>query len=205
MKTPLLGQFMLFETDKLKKSKVCIMCKKRLDLKNFYSASNKCKNCWGDHYAKNKKTILKKAALQRSTLEGTLHYIFLSINNKLKSKRTEYKKRKIDISDAHLIKCYSCKVTEEKLHEIWEEQFKKYGMHCPISKQKMTFSRKQNGKQGAGSGYSNTVSIDRLDPNRCYEEGNIIFIANDVNMRKNKVTYEDCKRIIELHEERFKI
>jgi hypothetical protein len=75
-------------------------------------------------------------------------------------------------------------------------------MHCPISKQKMTFLRRQVGKQGAG--YSNTVSIDRLDPNRCYEENNIIFIAYEVNTRKNKITYEDCKRIIELHEERFK-
>ena len=129
--------------------------------------------------------------------------LYNSIKNKERGFLKKMKEGKIDLTEKQIKQYYECKVTYEELLEIWKEQHKKYGMHCPISKQIMTFLRANNGKRGPGNAYSNTVSIDRLDPNLCYEKRNIIFIANEVNTRKNKVYYTDCVKIIELHKERF--
>jgi methionine salvage enolase-phosphatase E1 len=49
---------------------------------------------------------------------------------------------------------------------------------------------------------SNTVSVDRLDPNIGYTEENIIFVSNKVNQMKNAVTKELCIAIIKAYKER---
>jgi hypothetical protein len=206
------GQFNLFQPNELKAHKICFMCKEKLEISNFYKDSNGkisayCHKCYivysADYREKNKKTIKRKEQEKLSTAEGSMKMIFIQIKNKVNAKRRSYKKKGINMSERELLQYYECKVTDEELLEIWNKQFAVYGMHCPISKQVMTFLRANTGRSGPGSSFSNTVSIDRLDPNHCYEKDNIIFIANEVNMRKNKVNYNDCIRIIELHKERF--
>jgi methionine salvage enolase-phosphatase E1 len=49
---------------------------------------------------------------------------------------------------------------------------------------------------------SNTVSVDRLDPNIGYTEENIIFVSNKVNQMKSAVTKELCIAIIKAYKER---
>ena len=45
------------------------------------------------------------------------------------------------------------------------------------------------------------ISIDRVDPRLSYEEGNIVFCTWEFNNRKNSVTPDDCKRILQVYEE----
>jgi len=211
MSRELLGQFDLFSSSEIKRTKVCSRCKQRLDVENFYhnkgrfnSFCIKCAKKYQNEYTKdNKKTINRKYQEMCSTEEGAIRVMFRSIKNKINSKKRSVKKGKLKMTEKEIYQYYECKVTYEELLEIWKEQHKKYGMHCPISKQIMTFLRANNGKRGPGNAFSNTISIDRLDPNVCYQKNNIIFIANEVNLRKNKVYYNDCVRIIELHKEKF--
>jgi hypothetical protein len=52
------------------------------------------------------------------------------------------------------------------------------------------------------TGFSNAVSVDRLDPNVGYTKENIIFISNEANKNKNAVTKELCEAILRVFKER---
>ena len=208
----MLGQFMLFGATELKQSRKCTVCKTRLPLSEFYFTKKgrpfgKCKKCSlvviNKYKKDNKKTLARKKNEKISTPEGAIDLFYGQISNKVSTKKKELTKRGNILSEEEIIKFYSCKVTKERLFEIWQEQYKKYGMHCPMTKQKMTFLRSQTGKQGPGSAFSNTVSIDRLNPNLCYEEPNIIFVTNEFNIRKNRTNFFDALRIVETHIERW--
>ena len=47
------------------------------------------------------------------------------------------------------------------------------------------------------------LSIDRLDNNKGYEEGNVIFCCAGCNNRKNQVLIQDCKNILRVYNDRF--
>ena len=49
---------------------------------------------------------------------------------------------------------------------------------------------------------SNSISVDRLNPEIGYTKENIIFVSNKVNNMKNAVTKELCIAIVRAHEER---
>ena len=210
MSRELLGQFDLFN-ESLARSKICFNCKKRLSADHFYKNKDRlnsycieCQKAYFSVYSKdNKDSLNRKAQEKLATDEGMIRALYNSIKNKERRFLKKMKEGKIDLTEKQIKQFYECKVTYEELLEIWKEQQKKYGMHCPLSGQVMSLLRKNSGRRGPGNAYSNTVSIDRLDPNLCYEKRNIIFIANEVNLRKNKVYYTDCVKIIELHKERF--
>jgi methionine salvage enolase-phosphatase E1 len=67
----------------------------------------------------------------------------------------------------------------------------------------MSEKEKDKHRKGANYlGYSNAVSVDRLDPNIGYTEENIIFISNEANKLKNAVTKDLCIKILELYKEK---
>ena len=47
------------------------------------------------------------------------------------------------------------------------------------------------------------LSVDRLDNNKGYEEGNVIFCCAGCNNRKNQVLIQDCKNILRVYNDRF--
>tara|TARA_R110000824_G_scaffold67288_1_gene174190 strand:- start:3344 stop:3844 length:501 start_codon:yes stop_codon:yes gene_type:complete len=47
------------------------------------------------------------------------------------------------------------------------------------------------------------LSIDRLDNNKGYEEGNVIFCCAGCNNRKNQVLIQDCENILRVYNDRF--
>ena len=52
------------------------------------------------------------------------------------------------------------------------------------------------------SNKSNTLSVDRLNPEVGYTEENIIFVSSKANQMKNAVTKDLCIAILKAYEER---
>ena len=75
-------------------------------------------------------------------------------------------------------------LTMDQFMEAWKQQFKKYGLICPLSGQQMTY------QQGLGNLDTN-ISIDRIDSYKVYEKGNIQFICRRVNSMKNHFSNQD--------------
>ena len=105
--------------------------------------------------------------------------------------------------------------------EVWEELIlyvqkmkEKFphtdGRLCEYCKNPWTYMRHQNGcilGQGArktvGSNISTTnFSIDRLNNNLTYTKQNIVFCCSQCNQIKNQVTFDMCKKILKMKEER---
>lgn len=193
MRYPLPGQFEFFNTIEAPRKKTCNRCKKILEVKDFYKNGdgyfNYCIEC-------HKRGTQKNVRIRISDKIGFLTHVYKRLKEKRVSKKTKALPAK------HQAR-YDVKVTLEEFIELWEEHEKVYGFHCRLSGQKIAFIRANKG-QGPGGSYSNTMSPDRLDPHRCYEKKNIIFVANEVNIRKKDVTYKDCKKIVEIYEERFR-
>ena len=86
------------------------------------------------------------------------------------------------------------------LLELWEKQKKLLGgPYCIYTGVELT-TKKSNG-QGRGARIKTNISIDRIDPTLPYQEDNIVFCSWEFNNRKNNVTPDDCKRILEVYEE----
>lgn len=64
--------------------------------------------------------------------------------------------------------------------------------YCPIFgiKLKLGFN------SGAG-GNSDSISIDRIDPNKGYIKDNILIISHKANTLKNNATLEELKKVLE--------
>ncbi len=88
----------------------------------------------------------------------------------------------------------------DHLLELWEKQKKLLGgPYCIYTGVELT-TKKSNG-QGRGARIKTNISIDRIDPTLPYQEDNIVFCSWEFNRRKNNVTPDDCKRILEVYEE----
>ena len=103
--------------------------------------------------------------------------------------------------------------------EVWEELIlyiqrmkEKFphtdGRLCEYCKKPWTYIRHKNGCV-IGQGHlkkSNPVqtnfSIDRLDNNLTYTKENIVFCCGGCNQIKNQVTFDMCKKMLKMKEER---
>ena len=87
----------------------------------------------------------------------------------------------------------------DHLLELWNNHKKEYGPCCRYTGVELTT------KRSTGEGWKRSrptnLSIDRIDPRLPYEEGNIVFCTWEFNNRKNSVTPDDCKRILEVYKE----
>ena len=93
---------------------------------------------------------------------------------------------------------YSIK-NRDHLLELWNKHKKEYGPHCRYTGVELTTKRSMG--EGWKKSRPTNLSIDRIDPRRPYEEGNIVFCAWEFNNRKSGVTPDDCKRILEVYKE----
>jgi hypothetical protein len=178
-------------------SKTCSGCKKIFEdiEKNFWKHDStkdkfqhECINCCKQR----RKFYLK-------TEKGFLKTMYLNIKHKLKGKR--YKNYSEEQKEKHL-----CKLSEEEFLNLWEEHKKQFGYRCRLTGVEMICQSSDllNFKRAAGNinGYPNALSVDRLDPNKCYDKDNTIFVTNKVNKMKGSVTKELCLKILELYKEK---
>ena len=137
----------------------------------------------------------KGGTIYNNTERGFIVNLYGSMKKKIRAKRyshlTEKEKEK-----------YRCHITQEEFFELWEDHKKRFGYHCRLTGVKIVCQRAQNGKGLRYLGYSNAVSVDRLDPNIGYTKDNIIFISNEANKIKNAVTKDLCIKILKLYEEK---
>ena len=92
--------------------------------------------------------------------------------------------------------------TKQELFECWDKYIELKGsVVCAISNLPMTWERPKNYPKYKW--VPSAISVDKLDPLRPYTLENIIFVRSDVNARKCNVTYNDCKKIIQLYKEKF--
>ncbi len=91
--------------------------------------------------------------------------------------------------------------SRDHLLELWNKHKKEYGPHCRYTGVELTTKRSMG--EGWKKSRPTNLSIDRIDPRRPYEEGNIVFCAWEFNNRKSGVTPDDCKRILEVYEELY--
>ena len=95
-------------------------------------------------------------------------------------------------------------LTKEQFFRAWEEHKLKYGWTCYYTGKPFKIGRKLAVK-GAKKRHStppDLLSVDRFDSDVGYTKDNIVFCRWDFNDRKNSVSVEDCKIIIEKHIER---
>ena len=89
--------------------------------------------------------------------------------------------------------------SRDHLLELWNKHKKEYGPNCRYTGLKLTTKRSTG--EGWKPSRPTNLSIDRIDPRLPYEEGNIVFCTWEFNNRKNSVTPDDCKRILEVYKE----
>ena len=89
----------------------------------------------------------------------------------------------------------------DHLLELWERQKKLLGgPYCIYTGIELTtIAKRGNGFTGANK---TNLSIDRIDPTLPYQEDNIVFCSWDFNNKKNSMTPDDCKKVIEIYEGR---
>ena len=89
--------------------------------------------------------------------------------------------------------------SRDHLLELWNNHKKEYGRRCRYTGIELTTKRSMG--EGRKPTTPTNISIDRVDPRRPYEEKNIVFCTWEFNNRKNSITPDDCKRILEVYEE----
>ena len=83
--------------------------------------------------------------------------------------------------------------------ELWNKHKKEYGPRCRYTGIELTTKRSTG--EGWQKSRPTNISIDRINPNLPYEEGNMVFCTWEFNNRKSGVTPEDCKIILKVYEE----
>ena len=173
--------------------KTCTVCKtvyenieknfcKRKIAKSGYSAF--CKKC--------KK---EKDSAYANTEKGYLSNTYNTMKKKYKNGR--YRGLSEKEKDPH-----RCHITKEEFIQLWEEHKKQFGYHCRLTGIKIVLQRAQDSKKRRYHGYSNAMSVDRLNPKVGYTKDNIIFISNEANKMKSAVTKQLCVSILKLYEEK---
>ena len=76
----------------------------------------------------------------------------------------------------------------------WMHQFEKFGLRCPKTGQRMTYTK------GGGEVLTN-ISVDRINSKKDYEKGNVQFVCFLYNTIKNKYSEKIlltwCQYIVE--------
>ena len=165
----------------------CTTCKKSFTLNLFYKRKDRrgglsiqCKKC--------ESTATSKYS---NTEKGFLVRLYLRIKSRTKHQRFRGLSEKE--KDKH--RCY---VTRKEFFDLWEEHKLKYGYKCALTRNIIV--HKTTTKELTNK--SNSISVDRLNPEIGYTKENIIFVSNKVNNMKNAVTKELCIAIVRAHEER---
>jgi len=87
---------------------------------------------------------------------------------------------------------YELLITCSEFLDIWKEQYDKFGLRCPYSNLKMTHVLGNVARM-----YN--ISVDRIDSNKPYIDGNIVFCCAIVNRMKQELSVKDfyliCKSI----------
>jgi len=121
--------------------------------------------------------------------------------NKLYNSMVHCRKNRLK-NKPELLPLFKVHFTKQELFESWNRYIELKGAPvCAISGLPMTWERPKNYPKSKWM--SSAISVDKLDPLRPYTLENIIFVRSNVNARKCNVTYNDCKKIIQLYEERF--
>ena len=167
--------------------KQCTTCKGYFPLNLFYKRKDRkgglsvqCKKC--------ESTATSKYG---NTERGFLFRLYLRIKSRIKHKRFR------DLPEKEKDK-HRCYITREEFLDLWENHKLKYGYRCALLGDEIihkTTTKEQTNK-------SNSISVDRLNPEIGYTKENIIFISNKANNMKNAVTKELCIAIVKAHEER---
>tara|TARA_E500000081_G_scaffold146811_1_gene170290 strand:- start:232 stop:843 length:612 start_codon:yes stop_codon:yes gene_type:complete len=109
-------------------------------------------------------------------------YVYRKLQQIIQESATQRKSRK------------PCSLSLVDFLNIWQAQYEKTKLICPVSGEQMTFTA------GQGKIYTN-ISVDRIDSSKNYEYGNVIFVCLMVNLMKGDMSYEGlnlwCKKIIE--------
>jgi hypothetical protein len=87
----------------------------------------------------------------------------------------------------------------DHLLELWNNHKKEYGPRCRYTGIELTTKRSTG--EGWQKSRPTNISIDRINPDLPYEEGNIVFCTWEFNNRKSGVTPQDCKIILKVYEE----
>ena len=173
--------------------KQCTSCKTiYTDIKNNFNINKKFK----DGFIYECKKCKKQRDIDYARTEiGYLTICYSTIRNRHNNPR--YKNSSETEKDRH--RCY---MTNKEFFELWEEHKKKFGYRCRLTGVKMVLQRAVDAKKRKFKGYSNGMSVDRLDSTKGYTKDNIIFITNEANKIKSGVTKDMCIRILKLYEEK---
>jgi hypothetical protein len=173
--------------------KQCTSCKNIYqDIKtNFFKAK-----CHKDGYSYECKKCKEQRVLEYTNTEiGYLNTYYNTINNRHKNIR--YRNLSEKEKEHH-----KCTLTKEEFFQLWEEHKKQFGYNCRLTGVKMVLQRAKDPKKRKFTGYSNAMSVDRLDSIKGYTKDNIIFITNEANKIKGAVTKQLCISILKLYEEK---
>jgi hypothetical protein len=173
--------------------KQCTVCKTVYE--NIEKNFCKMKSTKDGYHTFCKKCKKIKDTAYSNTEIGYLTNTYNTIKKKYKNER--YRGLSEKEKDPH--RCY---VTKEEFLQMWEEHKKQFGYRCRLTGIKMVLQRAQDSKKRRYHGYSNAMSVDRLDPRVGYTKDNIIFISNEANKMKSAVNKQLCISILKLYEEK---
>ena len=141
-------------------------------------------------------TVLKYNSSERGFLVNTIGRIFIPS----------------DIKKRNLVPLINKQEVWEELILYIQKMKEKFphtdGRLCEYCKKPWTYIRHKNGCiMGQGSRKKSTpvqtnFSIDRLDNNLTYTKENIVFCCGGCNQIKNQVTFDMCKKMLKMKEER---
>lgn len=137
----------------------------------------------------------------RTVKKGQKHYCSLNCSPKagisnFKGKRGIYHKSKHPVPFSYYLR--NCRrrnkefdLNSEYLVELWNKQEGKCAYtHIPLT----IINYKNSGKVD----FRYAASIDRIDSNKGYIQGNVQFISTSINFMKNKMSDEQTKEFISL-------
>ena len=173
--------------------RICTVCK--IVYENIEKNFNKNKAIKDGYCRFCKKCKHIKDVVYANTETGYLTNTYGAMKKKYRNER--YNGLSEKEKDPH--RCY---ITKEEFFQLWEEHKKQFGYCCRLTGIKMVLQRAQDSKKRRFHGYSNAMSVDRLNPKVGYTKDNIIFISNEANKMKSAVTKQLCVSILKLYEEK---
>jgi hypothetical protein len=161
----------------------------------FYKRNKRSKN--GYQYN------CKKCSREQSFIWANIEKNFIgSLYTKIKNRKNNIRYKNLNKEE---LKKFNCYISKEEFIELWEQHKKDRGYTCHLTGINIFCRVKRDVDDKTltnMTGFSNAVSVDRLDPNVGYTKENIIFISNEANKNKNAVTKELCEAILKVFKER---
>ena len=96
--------------------------------------------------------------------------------------------------------------TKQDIYDELMLYIQDHGRHCEYCKEPWTYLRRLgtrgNGVKKRGPTIFTNFSIDRLDSQKTYMSGNLVFCCSGCNNRKNQVRLSDIVNILRVYKER---